>query len=58
MNEYYGDEDYLELMGLSEQDLLDIQSGKMKLEEDILPELLVSTREEALERLNELRNRK
>ncbi|EOG6085912.1 hypothetical protein [Pseudomonas moraviensis] len=51
MKQYYDEKDYNELMGLSPQDVIDIATGKMKPEEEILPELLVNSKEEALELL-------
>ncbi|HHX1497506.1 TPA: hypothetical protein ACU6IV_003536 [Pseudomonas aeruginosa] len=51
MKKYYDENDYNELMGLSPQDVIDIATGKMKPEEEILPEFLVNSKEEALELL-------
>ncbi len=49
MNEYYTEDDMCELMGLTPKELIDLKLGNMKLEEEILPELMVDSKEEAIQ---------
>jgi len=54
MSQEYTQEEIREMMGFSEQDMIDYELGNLVREEDILPELLVDSREEALELLRKL----
>ena len=56
MTEYYTDADMCELMGFTPQELIDFKLGNMKLEEEILPELMVDSKEEAIQLLKKFSN--